>query len=137
MLSYEPLKRTLKNKSIQIQELAEKSGVSRATISNMLNGRVLAKTDSIGKLCSALQCNVSDIVEFKRGVAEPVTFINLNWDFLETHKGHFSFRTLSSEIGKGPSYLANCRSSNHSISSEDVKKLAALLNCSPMELIND
>ena len=44
------------------EELAEKSGVSRATISRLESGELLmVKTGTLIKLAEALECKVSDI----------------------------------------------------------------------------
>lgn len=63
MVSYEPLFRTMEKKNITTYKLF-KMGFSKSTYYAMKNGKsVLVST--IGRLCTLLECNVSDIIEFE------------------------------------------------------------------------
>lgn len=63
MISYEPLFRTMEKKGITAYKLF-KMGFSKSTYYAMKDGNsVLAST--IDQLCTLLECDVSDIVEFK------------------------------------------------------------------------
>lgn len=62
MISYEPLFQTMKRKNITTYEL-EKRGFSRSTYYAMKNGDGVS-VHTINKLCTILECDVSDILEF-------------------------------------------------------------------------
>lgn len=50
---------------LSIAELAEKSGVTRPTLSRILNQRGYnTTTDNIGRLCAFFNCRVEDLVEY-------------------------------------------------------------------------
>lgn len=57
------IKRIRKEKGISQEELAEKSGVSRPTISNLENNPdVVTTTDTLQKIALALDVKVSDLL---------------------------------------------------------------------------
>lgn len=50
-----------------IQEIHEKSGLSRKAIANILNNKnVRIKADTIAKLCQALDCEIGELVVIKK-----------------------------------------------------------------------
>ena len=69
MISYEPLKRTMKERGISSYRL-EKCGFSRATYYSILHGNSVA-TNTINQLCKILRCGVSDVIEFVDEENEP------------------------------------------------------------------
>lgn len=53
------------NRRITIGEVAEKTGVSRVTISKMANQKGYnTVTDNVNNLCQYFSCEVSDLLEF-------------------------------------------------------------------------
>lgn len=62
MISYEPLFLTLKEKQISSYRL-EKMGFARSTYYAMKEGKSVS-TNTIDQLCTLLECQVSDIMEF-------------------------------------------------------------------------
>lgn len=62
MISYEPLKRTMKARGITSYQL-EKRGFSRATYYSIQKGNSIS-TNTVNQLCKILKCGVSDIMEF-------------------------------------------------------------------------
>ncbi|WP_342665498.1 helix-turn-helix transcriptional regulator [Marinomonas ushuaiensis] len=53
------------NRRITIGEVAEKTGVSRVTISKMANQKGYnTVTDNVNNLCQYFSCEVDDLVEF-------------------------------------------------------------------------
>ncbi len=62
MISYEPLKRTMKERGISSYRL-EKLGFSRATYYSIQKGNSVS-TNTINQLCKLLRCGVSDIMEY-------------------------------------------------------------------------
>lgn len=62
MISYNPLFQTMQQKNVSSYRL-EKSGFSRSTFYAIKQGKSIT-TNTINQLCSILQCNVSDIIEY-------------------------------------------------------------------------
>lgn len=62
MISYEPLKKTMKERGVSSYKL-EKLGFSRATYYSIKHGNSIS-TNTINQLCKILKCEVSDIIEF-------------------------------------------------------------------------
>jgi len=61
-LSYNKLWKLLIDKNLSKKELAEKSGISVTSISKLKKGANV-NTDNLLKICIALDCDISDIVE--------------------------------------------------------------------------
>ena len=54
-----------------IQEVHEKSGLSRKAISKIINKETKRiSTDTIAKLCKALDCEIGELIVFKEGQAD-------------------------------------------------------------------
>ena len=65
MISYEPFYRTLFEKGITEYNLIFKQGFSANTLYRMKKGMAIS-TKTLDDLCYALDCAVSDILEFKK-----------------------------------------------------------------------
>ena len=62
-VSYKKLWKLLIDKDIKRKDLCAKAGISPATITKMgKNGHVT--TEVLLKICTALDCDISDIIEF-------------------------------------------------------------------------
>lgn len=61
--SYKKMFKLLIDRDMKKKELAEKAGISIATITKMGRGENIT-TDILGKICTALDCNVEDIMDF-------------------------------------------------------------------------
>lgn len=62
MISFKPLRHTLVEKDMTFTKLIRVSNVSKSTIDRMNAGKPIT-TETLDKLCSALDCSVSDIIE--------------------------------------------------------------------------
>lgn len=65
MISYKPFWDTLTKKNITTYSLINKYGVSSATINRIKNGGGIT-TAKINDFCKILDCNVSDIIVYKK-----------------------------------------------------------------------
>ena len=65
MISYKPFYETLLKKGITEYNLIYKQGFSANTFYRMKKGEALS-TKTIDALCYALDCEVSDIIEFEK-----------------------------------------------------------------------
>ncbi len=64
MISYEPFYNTLKEKNMSTYKLIKDYGISRSLLDRLKHNKPLT-TVTIDDLCRILQCNVSDIMEYK------------------------------------------------------------------------
>ena len=61
--SYKPLFKLLIDRNMKKKELADRAGLSLATITKMGKEGTTVTTDVLVKICTALNCEVSDIME--------------------------------------------------------------------------
>ena len=61
--SYKKLFKLLIDRDMKKKELAEKAGISIATITKMGKDGAVVSSDVLVKICSALGCTMDDIVE--------------------------------------------------------------------------
>lgn len=58
----------LAKRKMSVTELSQRVGITLANISILKNGKAKAiKISTLAKLCSALDCQPGDILEFKKG----------------------------------------------------------------------
>ncbi len=72
MISFEPLRRMLKARGISSYYLRNKCGrnnLDSKTIKRLMNDESVS-TNTLNALCSILNCNVSDIMEFIPDIGE-------------------------------------------------------------------
>lgn len=60
--SYNKLWKLLVDKAMNKSPLCQKAGISSATVAKMVKGESVT-TDSLLKICIALECDISDIME--------------------------------------------------------------------------
>ena len=61
--SYKKLFKLLIDREMKSKELAEKAGISPATIAKMKKDGATISSDVLVKICTALNCTMNDIVE--------------------------------------------------------------------------
>ncbi|AAK79912.1 DNA-binding Xre family transcriptional regulator [Clostridium acetobutylicum] len=64
MISYKPFFKTLIDKDLEKKDLVNSKVISKSTMTRINNGDFVA-LQIIDKLCEHLECNVSDIIEYK------------------------------------------------------------------------
>ena len=64
MISYEPFWKTLKEKKITTYTLIHQHNISSATIDRIRKGQGIS-TMKIDDFCRILECNVSDIIDYR------------------------------------------------------------------------
>ncbi|MBQ8739565.1 MAG: helix-turn-helix transcriptional regulator [Clostridia bacterium] len=65
MITYEPLYKTMKKKGVTTYTLINKFGVSRCLIDRLKHNKPIS-TSTLDALCSFLDCNVEDILIYKK-----------------------------------------------------------------------
>lgn len=61
--SYKKLFKLLIDRNIKKKELAEKAGISIATITKMGKDGAVVSSDILVKICAALECTMNDIID--------------------------------------------------------------------------
>ncbi len=61
--SYKKLFKLLIDREMKIKDLAEKAGVSQATLAKMKKDGASVSSDVLVKICTALNCEIGDILE--------------------------------------------------------------------------
>lgn len=69
IFSYKKLWKLLIDRDMKKRELRAKAGISSATIAKMARGESIT-TDSLLKICVALECDTSDIMEIVEALPE-------------------------------------------------------------------
>lgn len=64
MISYHKLMVLLADRKITKTQLGTMAGISTATLSKLSKDEIIT-TDTLNKICKALQCNIEDICEYK------------------------------------------------------------------------
>ena len=64
-ISYMPLWKLLLERNIQKKELGILAGLSKGTIDRMVQGKNVS-IETLAKICVALDCHLSDIVEIRK-----------------------------------------------------------------------
>lgn len=65
MIVFDKLWITMKNKGVTTYKLREACGIDSKTI-RRLKANENVETKTLDKLCSALDCDISDIIEYKK-----------------------------------------------------------------------
>lgn len=71
-ISYKPLFKLLIDRNIKKKELVAMANVSQATITKMKQDGTVVRSDVLVRICSALECKFSDIVEIIPRVVKEV-----------------------------------------------------------------
>ena len=67
--SYKKLFKLLIDREMKNKDLAEKAGISPATLAKMKKDGATVSSDVLVKICTALDCKLDDIVEIVPNVA--------------------------------------------------------------------
>ena len=63
LISYEPLWKTMKEKSISTYRLITEYGFSKGTLDSLKQGRNISTT-TLNELCRILRCRVEDMLQY-------------------------------------------------------------------------
>lgn len=61
--SYKKLFKLLIDREMKSKELAEKAGISQATLAKMKKDGATVNSDVLARICGALHCDIGDIME--------------------------------------------------------------------------
>ena len=71
MISFAPFYETLKKKNISTYRLINQYGISRSLLDRIKHNKPMT-TSTLNDLCNILDCDISDIVEFKKDSPETI-----------------------------------------------------------------
>ncbi|MBQ2760298.1 MAG: helix-turn-helix transcriptional regulator [Clostridia bacterium] len=71
MISFSPFYETLKRKNISTYKLINQYGLSRSLLDRIKHNKPMT-TSTLNDLCIILDCDISDIVEFKKDSTETI-----------------------------------------------------------------
>lgn len=71
-ISYKPLFKLLIDRNIKKKDLVVMANVSQATITKMKQDGTVVRSDALVRICLALECKLSDIVEIIPRVVKEV-----------------------------------------------------------------
>lgn len=137
MICYLPLKETLKNRGMTLDQLAD--AIEYPGLRGKLNSGTYLTLKTVDTICRELKCSVSDVVEYKEGEMKPISYIKgytIDWgkvfDLVSAKKTpagkKMSFRLASKAMGHSKSYLHNLSHAKRATPST-VKELASFLEC--------
>ncbi len=66
MITFDRLWKTMKTKGISTYFLRENAGIDSKTV-RRLKANENIETKTLDKICQALDCDISDIIEYKKG----------------------------------------------------------------------
>ena len=75
MISYEPFYKTLKEKGITTYKLINSYGISRSLIDRLKHNKPIT-TVTINDLCIILDCDVNDILVYKKDIEKETQLNN-------------------------------------------------------------
>ena len=136
MISYEPLRRTMKKHGYTQKDLIEKGLNPFVTISN--GGDLDIPT--INKLCAIFNCGIEDIVCWIPGEGKDKGEMRkVNWSALSSlaASNSLSLTALALRIGKSKSALTLGKQRGTALSIFDLETIADVLGCSVEELVDD
>lgn len=137
MISYEPLRKLMKEKGVTVKDLAEVN----IFIGETLSGRKSMLTDKLDKLCKYFNCNVSDLVSYKREDkdCEKKVKLKIDWQLLkeELARNSKTFYTVAMKLNGKPGYFSSKAKKDLLITLDDLLFIAKEINCNPEEFLID
>lgn len=142
MISYLPLAKTLEKKSMNMSDLGVLLGISKKDISGYgaLSGGYIS-TASLGRICKALDCEISDVIEWKEGdqkkdIEATTSKIPVDWDKIVTLvQRTTSLANCSRLMGKAPNFIAEKKKRGFGLYPIEIEKLEKIINVSREEFV--
>ena len=142
MISFEPLKKQLKERQISLSEFERQFGIAQTTLSQILLGKILPRVDVIESICNCLSCDINDVIiwvdgEYKKN-KDKIEFVDVNWEklcnIISTNKT--SLGKLSQSLGRSYAFLSNAKQRKSKVRQEELTAICKILNCSKEDLIS-
>lgn len=141
MISYVPLSRKLKEKSLHIGDVATKLEISSDSLRKSLNKCQYISVSTLLKICEALQCDIDDVISWEEGEQQikkenNLAMKSIDWDKLTELKGSWSWQKLSLELGHISNFLQKGKGRKAKLQPVDVEKLEQLIGCKKGEFLS-
>ena len=88
--SYKKLFKLLIDRDMKKKELAERAGISIATITKMGKDGAVVSSDVLVKICAALECTMDDIVE----IVPDILWESARYDHIKNWGKYYEFKNI-------------------------------------------
>lgn len=136
MISFEPLLRTLRKKSLTMNDLEKMCGKKSNTLNKSIsNGRHIS-TDTLELICNTLKCDINDVISYD-DIAITSKHQSVDWDKLSDiiNESGTAWKKISESLGRAGNYLTQTKSRNGNLSQLDIKEICSLLNCNREDFV--
>lgn len=139
MISYEPMKRLMKERGVRNKDLIEAGINPFVTFSLKLD----ITTDTLNALCKFFNCGVSNLISFsregKKKIVEDDVKTLINWDVLSDYinQSNMTFSSISHEMGKSKEWLRSKRAGNFMIKLSELETICSFIGVPVGEVIKD
>lgn len=65
LFDYRKIEVTAREKKVFLKDVADKAGISKGGLSNIIAGKSFPTLETVLNICAAMKCSVSDVVDFK------------------------------------------------------------------------
>lgn len=128
MISFEGFRNILNEKGIGLREFYD---TYKIDASKIILGKMLPSTDTVERLCNILQCDISDLISYKKEQVIIKGNTKLDYDKVQAimkSKGLTAYR-VGVLMGKNSTYLNAKINSKSAIRAADLPKLLSALGC--------
>jgi DNA-binding Xre family transcriptional regulator len=139
MISFEPLKRLLKERKITTTFLEKKCGISNLSI--IMLGQLCPRTDVIENICKILDCDIDDIIRWEDKDRDKKTmkvqYVDVNWNTLceLVTNNKTSLGKLSQSLGRSYAFLSNAKQKGSKLRATELDDICKTLNCNKEDLL--
>lgn len=129
MISFRPLKWTMKERHITCRQLSDMTGIHYISVTNAVSEKFVPSTEFVEKVCKALNCSIEDVIAWKEEDDVVEERRRIKWDMVTV-----PLRKLSVMIGKSQEALVRSRKTGTKLSMEDIRKIASVIGCNEEDL---
>lgn len=137
MFKYEPLAKTLKEKNITLDQLAEKAGIRGSYLIARMNGGEYVPSEYLDRICNTLEVPLEKVVIWKKGEQNCSERVSPDWDKITALLGEsdLSLNMLSEKCRLSKCALSIARKRNGSLKKTVVNDMARFLGCKVEDLV--
>ena len=138
MFSYEPLVKTLKERGVSLEELAEKTGLHYSYLVARLNGGEYLPVEFLDRICSALKGDISSVMMWKEGEQNDSERVAVSWNKVSSYleKSNLSLNKLSEQCRLSKGALSIARKRGGTLKKTVANSIAKNLNCKLEDIVD-
>ena len=141
MIDYSPLLKKMKKLHLNFSDLRKITGISDGTVrADIYNGKYL-KTSTLVTLCDKLDCEIKDIITWRRGPQQPLPKpfrVQINWELLKEKLARRNLTVSNASpkiIHRSINYLTKKRKEGKGITIKEAMSLARFCHVDYYELV--